>query len=138
MEMNIENMNLDDLISLREKLSDAIEKAKEEKYRDIKTGDVYTRSLDNGTKIVYLVLDEDENDSEYVDDELCAIVSVKYLCFFIDKNGFLISCGENSSERMDFVEYVHDADVKHECFDSYDYEDAVNKIQLDFYRKVNN
>ena len=135
--MNIENMNLNDLIDLREKLSDAIEKAKEEKYRDIKTGDVYTRSNANGTKVVYLVLDEDENDSEYVDDELCAIVSVKYLCFFIDKNGFLISCGENSSERMDFVENVRYADVKHGCFDPYEYEDAVDKLQLDFYRKVN-
>lgn len=135
MEMNIENMNLDDLISLREKLNDAIEKAKEEKYRDIKTGDVYTRSNANGTKVVYLVLDE--NDSEYV-DELRTIVRVKYLCFFIDKNGVLRSRGESSDEWTDFIEYVHDADVKHGCFEPYEYEDAVNKLQLDFYRKVNN
>lgn len=134
MEMNIENMNLDDLISLREKLSDAIEKAKEEKYRDIRTGDMYTRSNANGTKVVYLVLDE--NDSEYV-DELCTIVRVKYLCFFIDKNGILRSQGERSDEWMEFVEYVHDADVKHGCFEPYEYEDAVDKLQLDFYRKAN-
>lgn len=135
MEMNIEKMDLNDLISLREKLSDAIEKAKEEKYRDIKTGDVYTRFNANGTKVVYLVLDE--NDSEYV-DELRTIVRVKYLCFFIDKNGVLRSNGESSDEWMDFVEYVHDADVKHGCFEPYEYEDAVDKLQLDFYRKVNN
>ena len=135
MEMNIENMNLNDLIDLREKLSDAIEKAKEEKYRDIKTGDVYTRSNADGSKVVYLVLDE--NDSEYV-NELCTIVRVKYLWFFIDKNGVLYSRGESSDEWMEFVEYVHDADVKHGCFEPYEYEDAVNKLQLDFYRKVNN
>jgi len=135
MEMNIEKMDLNDLIDLREKLSDAIEKAKEEKYRDIKTGDVYTRSNGNGTKMVYLVLDE--NDSEYV-DELRTIVRVKYLCFFIDKNGVLHSRGESSDEWMEFVEYVYDADVKHGCFEPYEYEDAVDKLQLDFYRKVNN
>ena len=135
MEMNIENMNLDDLISLREKLSDAIEKAEKEKYRDIKTGDVYTRSNANGTKAVYLVLDE--NDSEYV-NELCTIVRVKYLLFFIDENGVLYSRGERSDEWMEFAEYVHDADVKHGCFEPYEYEDAVDKLQLDFYKKVNN
>lgn len=135
MEMNIEKMDLNELISLREKLSDAIEEAKEEKYRDIKTGDIYTKTNANGSKVVYLVLDE--NDSEYV-DELCTIVRVKYLCFFIDKNGVLRSQGESSDEWTDFVEYVHDADVKHGCFEPYEYEDAVNKLQLDFYRKVNN
>jgi len=135
MEMNIEKMDLNELISLREKLSDAIEKAKEEKYFDIKTGDIYTKTNANGSKVVYLVLDE--NDSEYV-DELCTIVRVKYLCFFINKNGILHSRGESSDEWMDFVELVHDADVKHGCFEPYEYEDAVNKLQLDFYRKVNN
>ena len=135
MEMNIEKMDLNELISLREKLSDAIEKAKEEKYRDIKTGDVYTRSNADGSKVVYLVLDE--NDSEYV-NELCTIVRVKYLYFCFDTNGLLCFQREKSDEWMEFAEYVHDADVKHGCFEPYEYEDEVSKLQLDFYRKVNN
>lgn len=135
MEMNVEKMDLNELIDLSEKLSDAIEKAKEEKYRDIKTGDVYTRSNANGTKVVYLVLDE--NDSEYV-DELRTIVRVKYLCFCLDENGLLRSQRESSDEWIDFVEYVHNADVKHGCFEPYEYEDAVDKLRLDFYRKVTN
>ena len=126
MEMNIEKMDLNELIDLREKLSDAIEKAKEEKYRDIETGDVYTRSNADGSKVVYLVLDE--NDSE----------RVKYLYFCFDTNGLLRFQRERSDEWMKFVEYVHDADVKHGCFEPYEYEDEVDKLRLDFYRKVTN
>lgn len=135
MEMNIENMNLNDLISLRKELNDAIEKAEKEKYRDIKTGDIYTISNDNGTKIVYLVLDG--HDLEYV-NEFHDIIRVKYLCFFVDENGIPQSRGKGRDEWQKFIEYVHDADVKHGCFEPYEYEDAVDKLQLDFYRKVNN
>ena len=135
MEMNIEKMDLNELIDLREKLSDAIEKAEKEKYREIKTGDMYTISLDNGTKLVYLVLDE--NDLEYV-DEFHDIIRVKYLRFFVDKNGVPQSCEKRRDEWQEFVENIRYADVKHGCFEPYEYEDAVNKVRSDFYRKVNN
>ena len=135
MEMNIEKMDLNELISLREELNDAIEKAEKEKYRDIKTGDIYTISNDNGTKMVYLVLDE--NDFEYV-DEFHDIIRVKYLCFFVDENGIPESRGKRRDEWHKFVEYVRYADVKHGCFEPYEYEDAVNKVRSDFYKKVNN
>ena len=135
MEMNIENMNLNELIDLREKLSDAIEKAEKEKYREIKTGDMYTISLDNGTKLVYLVLDE--NDLEYV-DEFHDIIRVEYLSFFVDENGVPQSREKRRDEWQKFVEHVRYADVKHGCFEPYEYEDAVNKVRSDFYRKVNN
>lgn len=134
---NFENLSFTEMIRLRNTLNVRIDREKRDK--EVKVGQLYTQYQGDGSKYEHLVIDVY---SEYMGEDEGCKEKVKSILYYVRPDGIVQSRGVFNDEADVFVEtvvltdYVKPNTVRQTSIGDGEYEEALYKLEMEFYKKA--
>ena len=136
---NFDNLSFRELIRLRDALNGEINRKVEAKSDEVKVGQLYTQYQGDGSKYEHLVIDVY---SEYMGEYEGYEERVKSILYYVRPDGTVESNGARDYDAEAFAEtvvlrdYAAPNSVRQTSIGDGEYEEALNKLETEFYKKA--
>lgn len=136
---NFDNLSFRELIRLRDALNGEINRKREAKSDELKVGQLYTQYQSDGSKYEHLVVDVYD---EYIDEYAGYEKRVKNIFYYVGPDGTVESNGVRDYDAEAFAEtvvlrdYAAPNSVRQTSIGDGEYEEALNKLETEFYKKA--